>query len=316
MANQPTIINAGGPVYITNIFTTAPQNHPQSAGSTYGAQAAQLGPEDKDNMNTGEYCMDQPPNAAFMFQGVPWEDHQIVPCKCGTPRERTARPADTTWTPVKPLDVPGSPEFTNGPQAVDDDESCDMALTPTAAEFDAPTPTWEFDCLTRSLGRAETPPADTPMRLFEASLPMGDPVEAAAQVNLFEDTPQEEPEESEAQAPVPTPGTEISHLDTEFPTCPEQDFRVLDEDCMRGAPPTPGADMRTPQEQHYPALNPGWGWEPPATPKIWEQVPSSPLDPLLFDREAFAAALQDSIPEGTGMDMRDENAGMSPSPFY
>lgn len=305
MANQSTF-NCGGPVFITNVFTTAPQNYPQDVGSIYRAQAAQLGPDNMDNMNTGDYYTDAQPSAAFMPQRVPWDDNQDASCKCGTRQELTSQHADMAWAPVEPVEVPRSTRFANGTQGVDHDESCDMALTPIASEFDLQTPSWESFDLTRSPWRAETPLADTPMRVFEASLPMGDPAEAAAQVNLQEEVC------TDAQNPVPTPDTEIARLDAEFPTYPEQDFRVLNEDVMWVTPSTPGGDMPTPrQEQDYAGLTPGWRWEAPDTPGATEQAPSSPCGSLAFDREAFSAALQDAI---TGMDMGDDS--FSPSPFH
>lgn len=279
MANQSTFINCGGPVFVTNIFTTAPQSYPQDVGSTYGAQAAQLEPDTMDNMDAGDYYIDEQPGGAFMFQDVPWEDSQDVPCEWGA-QERTAQPADMAWTPVEPAEVPENSRFANGTQGFDDDEPCDMALTPVASDFDVQTPSWEFDGITRSPGRAETPLADTPMRQFEASLPMGDPAEAAARVNLFQDALQEEIR-ADAQTPVPTLDTEMTRLDTEFPTYPERDFRVLNE-----------------EEQDYAGLASGSSWNAPDTPGAAEQTPSSSCDSLAFDREAFSAALQDAISEG------------------
>ena len=186
----------------------------------------------------------------FEFQGVP--------CTCRTRQERTAQPDDAVWTPVKPVkmpmntefanghqvaddgeawtpvepvEVPMNPEFANGPQEADDDEVYNMALTPTASEFDAQTPAWEFDDLTQSPGRAETPPTATPMRQFEASLSIRDPAEAAAQVNFFQDVIQEEVN-TDVQSPVPTPGTEMARLDAGLPTYAEQGFRMLNEDVI------------------------------------------------------------------------------------
>ena len=267
-----------------------------------------------DDMNSGEYYTAQQPNTASMSQSVPWEDNQNVPYEFGTPRERTAQPDNAAWTPFEPVEVLLNPEFANGPQVADDDEACDMALTPTASEFDVQTPACEFDDLARSPERAETPPADTPMRQFEASLPMRDPAEVAARVNFFQDSIQEEVD-TDVQTPVPTPGTERARLNPEFPTYPDQECQMLDEDVMRAAPDTPGTDILNPgQEQTYSAATPGWTWEETATPDAMKQAPLSPCDSLTFDREAFSAALQDAIAEGTGMAMAENNT--SPSLFH